>query len=162
MCDFVTGNADVLAELLIKYLRVYGVEKAKELVFLADGAHWIWNRVTLIRRELKLDGIKVTEVLDFYHVAQHLAALSKLPKPWSKRQSMIWQNKQLKALKSGCLMQVQKAIKELKKYVSKYTQQKISRELHYFSGNNEKRMRYFECISNQIQIGSGFIESAII
>ena len=161
LCDFVTGNADVLAELLIKYLKAYGVEKAKELVFLADGAHWIWNRVTLIRRELKLDGIKVTEVLDFYHVAQHLAALSKLPKSWSKRQSMIWQNKQLKALKSGCLAHVQKAIKELKKYVSKYAQQKISRELHYFSGNNEKRMRYFECISNQIQIGSGFIESAI-
>ena len=65
LCDFVTGNADVLAELLIKYLKAYGVEKAKELVFLADGAHWIWNRVTLIRRELKLDGIKVTEVLDF-------------------------------------------------------------------------------------------------
>jgi hypothetical protein len=160
-CDFITGDADVLASLLIKYLRAYGAEAAEEIVFLADGAHWIWNRVSWICRELDLDKVRVTEVLDFYHAVEHLTELSKLPEYWSEHRRKIWLTRQRRSLKRGHLVQVHEAIIRLGQDVSRRKQVEFKREQRYFHGDNEERLRYGYFKAQKLPRGSGAIESAI-
>jgi hypothetical protein len=47
------------------HVKSYGVEKAKNLVLLADGAEWIWN---LAERQLSPGRI---EILDYYHASEY-------------------------------------------------------------------------------------------
>ena len=58
-----TGDADVVSALLIKYLRAYGVEESKEVVFLADGAHWIWSRIANIKNDLQFEKLGIKSIL---------------------------------------------------------------------------------------------------
>lgn len=161
LCDFVTGDADVTIDLLCKYLRTYGVEEASEVVFLADGAHWIWNRVAWLREELDFDSVKVTEVLDFYHAVEHLAGLSKLPGRWSDHRRKVWLTRQRRALKRGELAEVQEAIAKLGEDVSKRNRSLFKREEGYFYGDNEDRLQYANFAEQKLPRGSGAIESAI-
>jgi Uncharacterised protein family (UPF0236) len=47
------------------HVKTYGVERAKNLVLLADGAEWIWN---LAERQLSPGRI---EILDYYHASEY-------------------------------------------------------------------------------------------
>lgn len=161
LCDFVTGDADVTCDLLYRYLRAHGIEEAQEVVFLADGAHWIWNRVTWLREKLHLDDAKVTEVLDFYHAVEHLTVLSKLPKRWSQHRRKIWVTRQRRALKNGELDEVQAAISKLGDSVAKRKRSVFEREERYFQGDNAERLRFADFIAQKLPCGSGAIESAI-
>ena len=175
LCDFVTGDADVTIDLLYKYLRAYGVEKATEVVFLADGAHWIWNRVAWLREELDLDDVRVTEVLDFYHGVEHLVGLSKQPGRWSKHRRKVWLTRQRRALKRGRralkrgrralkrgeLEDVQEAIAKLGNDVSKRKRKLFEREERYFCDDNEERLCCADFKEQNLPRGSGAIESAI-
>ena len=40
------------------------------MIFIGDGAPWIWNIVTEIVKEMKIDSAKVSQVLDFYHACE--------------------------------------------------------------------------------------------
>ena len=161
LCDFVTGDADVTSELLCKYLRAYGAEEAREIIFLADGAHWIWNRVTWLREELNFDDVKVTEVLDFYHAVEHLTELSKLPKGWSQHRRKLWVKRQRRALKGGDFTDVQVAIAKLGEDVPKSKQELFKREERYFNGDHKERLSYADFAKQRLPLGSGAIESAI-
>jgi len=44
---------------------------------MTDGAPWIWERIRLIKRLAKLDGVKAHEILDCCHSAHHLAGALK-------------------------------------------------------------------------------------
>jgi hypothetical protein len=163
ICDFITGNAEEVSALLTQYLRAYGACEAKEVVFLADGAHWIWKRVGEITAALGFvdKGVKVTEVLDFYHAVEHLAEVAKLPQGWTDRQRQQWLKKQRKALKKGEVKAVQAAVAELRPQVSKAEQPQRERVQGYLSGENEGRMRYGDYKAQKLPRGSGAIESAI-
>lgn len=163
LCDFTTGDADETFSLLLRYLRAHGADEAIEIVFLADGAHWIWNRIGQVNQALGLEkrDVKVTEVLDFYHAVEHLAELSRLPGRWSERKRKMWLKRQRRALKAGDLQSVQDAIGALGNEVAKKRRRDFKREEAYFNGDNEERMRYAAFKSEQLPRGSGAIESAI-
>ena len=131
------------------------------LLFFADGAHWIWNRVTWLREELNFDDVKVTEVLDFYHAVEHLTELSKLPKGWSQHQRKLWVKRQRRALKGGNFTDVQIAIAKLGKDVAKSKQELFKREERYFNGDHKERLSYADFAKQRLPLGSGAIESAI-
>jgi hypothetical protein len=43
------GNADETFALLVGHLRWLGAANADEVLFVGDGAEWIWNRVEAMR-----------------------------------------------------------------------------------------------------------------
>jgi hypothetical protein len=59
----------------------YGMATAQEVVFIGDGADWIWN---LAKRHFNAP--KVTWVLDWYHVTEHLWGAARALHPEEKDQ----------------------------------------------------------------------------
>ena len=55
--DGTLRGPDKLFRLIEFSLRALGVHEAKEVLFIADGATWIWNRVTELWRRLGLVGV---------------------------------------------------------------------------------------------------------
>ncbi len=71
--DGTLHGPDALMALLRFYLDKLEVRQAQSLVFTADGAPWIWERIkTLLADWL----IPVYWVLDFYHASEHLVAVA--------------------------------------------------------------------------------------
>jgi len=70
---------DHLAELVAFHLHRLGVARAESVVFISDGARWMWDRLEWIERRVGLDPSKTTHVLDFCHAAHHISlALAEL------------------------------------------------------------------------------------
>ncbi len=43
------------------------------MVFIADGARWIWDRIDWIVKRAGIDTGRVQQVLDFCHAAHHIS-----------------------------------------------------------------------------------------
>ena len=70
---------DHLAELVAFHLHRLGVAQAETVVFISDGARWIWDRLEWIEKRAGLDRSNTSHVLDFCHAAHHISlALSHL------------------------------------------------------------------------------------
>ncbi len=63
------GNVDAFAPLLGTLAHQHGHHRAKEVVVLGDGAPWIWQ---LAAKQFT----GAVQIVDFFHAAQHLAALA--------------------------------------------------------------------------------------
>ena len=59
---------DAVFALLRTYLQRLAITQADQVLFIADGAPWIWKRVPLLVRALGLTAERVHELLDFYRV----------------------------------------------------------------------------------------------
>ncbi len=79
-----------------------------QILFVADGAHWIWDSVQLARKMLDMGGVrcKILELIDFYHAVQHLHAFAELKRQWSRRKRKQWISRQKHLLKNGGTTQV--------------------------------------------------------
>ena len=70
---------DHLTELVAFHLHRLGVARAESVVFISDGARWIWDRLEWIEKRAGLDRSKTVHVLDFCHATHPISlALSHL------------------------------------------------------------------------------------
>jgi hypothetical protein len=81
---------DALCSLLQGYLQGVAIDQADHVVFVADGAHWIWHRVPGLVKALGLHPEQVQEVIDFYHAVEHLGKVAALRKSWSAKERKAW------------------------------------------------------------------------
>ena len=124
----------------------------ERLVFVGDGAKWIWNYV-------EAEYPKATQILDFYHAAEHLAKFSKFyfyKKDCEERQK--WLETTRKLLKEQGIQSVLKEIEVLEQKTPTIEAQR--QRLITYIKNNEKRMDYPTFIQKGLLIGSGAIEAA--
>jgi hypothetical protein len=78
--DGTFGGPDEAMELLAMHLHRLGAAGAEVVVFLADGAPWIWERLEWVQRRVGLAATQTVRVLDFCHAAHHVSlALESLP-----------------------------------------------------------------------------------
>jgi hypothetical protein len=122
-------------------------EKAKQVVFLADGAKWIWN----LCRSIDPNAI---QILDYAHAKQHLFSAVKI---LYGEESELTQAS-VKRLE-GLLFEdkVEEVIAWFKIHEGHYPE--FDRELGYFS-RNKKRMLYKTFREMGLIIGSGAVESS--
>lgn len=95
------NGPDSVFRLLKAYLETLGIQEADKILFVADGAHWIWNRVPILISELGLASECVYEFLDFYHAVEHLGKVAGLRKSWSSKERKSWVSKQRGLLLMG-------------------------------------------------------------
>src|SRR5262249_54994463 len=77
--DGTFAGPDEALELLAFHLHRLGASAAQVVVFLADGAPWIWERLPWVARRVGLRGQQSVFVLDFWHAVHHVGlALSPL------------------------------------------------------------------------------------
>jgi hypothetical protein len=155
--DATLGNANDAALLLADLLTSLGAQSAKELVFLGDGAQWIWSRFDFLQRIFSEEGAKTTQIVDFYHAAEHLQLIANEVKGWSATESLNWFKANKAILRAG---KIETLIDNCKALCKGRKAKKIASLLAYFEEHAD-RMRYSDFESRNLPIGSGAVESGI-
>jgi len=160
-CPFIDGTLngpDEIFGLIKYYLKKLNIILVDKLLFVADGAHWIWDRVEKLMRSLGLKTQQVLQLLDFYHAVEHLHELSKLVKGWREKERKRWVKIQRHNLRRGRLDIVFTAIKMI---CRGRRSKALYRERDYFLVNNKNRLNYAGIADLNFPMGSGAIESSI-
>ena len=92
--DATLKGPDAVFALLRTYLQRLEITQADHVLFIADGAPWIWKRVPLLVQALGLAAEQVHELLDFYHAVQHLGQVAALRKDWNAPARARWRTQQ--------------------------------------------------------------------
>jgi hypothetical protein len=133
-----------------------GYEKAKESVFLGDGAKWIWNIA-------KYHFPNAVQILDWYHAEERIWDVGKAVYGEGTKATSEWVKEQLGYLSRGDAESVIISLMYLisPKPATKAPEalKKINDNITYFE-SNQGRMRYDEYKAKGYHIGSGTAESA--
>lgn len=85
--DGTFAGPDEAMELLAFHLHRLGATQAEVVVFVADGAPWVWERLDWVRQRVGLSAEQVVQVLDWCHAGHNLSlALVALGLPEEERQ----------------------------------------------------------------------------
>lgn len=152
---------DHLAELVAFHLHRLGVAQAETVVFISDGARWIWDRLDWIEKRAGLDRSKTVHVLDFCHAAHHISlALSHLGYTSAARRKRFVELRQL--------LHRSRYDEVLSKLMQRAKQQKLEEdhevwtEIRYLERHgSEGHLRYATFRRRGLPSGSGAIESTI-
>ena len=155
--DATLQGPDAVFALLRTYLQRLEITQADHVLFIADGAPWIWKRVPLLVQALGLAATQVHELLDFYHAVHHLGQVAGLRKDWSAKARTRWRTHQRHLLMQGEVDQVIAAVRDL---CRGRNSKAIRKHREYFI-KNQHRMAYAQLIALKLPIGSGAIESAV-
>jgi len=127
------------------------------VLFIADGAPWLWKRVPLLVHALGLAAEQVHELLDFYHAVQYLGQVAALRKDWSAQARTRWRTQQRHLLLRGEVEQVIAAVR----IICRGRHSKAIRTHRDCFIKNQGRMAYAKLMALKLPIGSGAIESTV-
>lgn len=152
---------DHLAELVAFHLHRLGVAQAEMVVFISDGARWIWDRLEWIEKRAGLDRTKTTHVLDFCHAAHHIGlALSHLGYTSAVRRKRYVELRRL--LHRSRYDEVVSKLTERAKQQKLAEKHEVWTEIRYLERHgSEGHLRYATFRRRGIPCGSGAIESTI-
>jgi hypothetical protein len=143
-CDI--QEAEVFGELLWASGCANLADLAAELIFICDGAVWIWR---LIEHYFP----QAIQIVDWYHAADHLKRLALVAFPTEALRTE-WLETVTEDLWQGRIPEVLQACEGLTPAC-----EEAKKEIAYFT-NNEHRMQYKKFRSADYLIGSGTVESA--
>jgi len=155
--DATLKGPDAVFALLRTYLQRLNITQADQVLFIADGAPWIWKRVPLLVHALGLAAEQVHELLDFYHAVQHLGQVAALRKDWSAQARTRWRTQQRHLLLRGEVEQVIAAVRT----ICRGRHSKAIRTHREYFIKNQGRMAYAKLMALKLPIGSGAIESTV-
>lgn len=144
------GNVDEFRPLVRQLAKECGVEYAREVVVLADGAAWIW---TLAASQFP----RAVEIVDYYHASQHLWEVAHARWPSDPAAAQAWVKERQSELFQDDVAAVLRAIAAW----TPRTQDDCdlqARNYGYFDRNQE-RMQYGTFRRKGYQIGSGVMEA---
>ena len=150
---------DHLAELVAYHLHRLGVAQAELVVFVSDGARWIWDRLDWIERRAGLDPSRTVHVLDFCHAAHHISlALQALG--WDETQRRETYGRLRKLLKGSRWEEV---VNQLIGWARGQPENSEAwTEIRYLNRHGQEgHLSYVTFRRRGIPCGSGAIESAI-
>jgi len=143
------GHYEEFARRFDQIIAPYG-HLEERLVFISDGALWIKNRVNE-------NYPNATQILDFFHVKEHLAGFGELAMCDAlKRQK--WLEEQSERLKQGDFELVVASVRSFTLPLPKAREEQ-GKLINYLL-ENEYRMQYKEYLEARLFIGSGAIEAA--
>ena len=155
--DATLKGPDMVFALLRTYLQRLSITQADQVLFIADGAPWIWKRVPLLVHALGLAAEQVHELLDFSHAVQHLGQVAALRKDWSAQARTRWRTQQRHLLLRGEVEQVIAAVRT----ICRGRHSKAIRTHREYFIKNQDRMAYAKLMALKLPIGSGAIESTV-
>ena len=127
-----------------------GLERAKTVCVIGDGAPWIWNIA-----DFHFKG--AAQIIDIYHAREHYWDVARKMFAGDKNKMKAWAESRRKELDSG---EVEKVISAMKALSLNTEEDKdmIEKKINYFEKNKE-RMRYKKFREMGLFIGSGVIEA---
>jgi hypothetical protein len=151
------GGPEAVYNLIEGYLKKLNLTSDDSLLFVADGALWIWERTQKLRNSLNLKEEQFYELLDFYHAVEHINDLANLKTTWSEKRRKKWVTQQKTLLKKG---QIEDFIKSVKSACDGEKSKEIERECEFFV-KNTARLGYAKMANLKFPMGSGAMESAV-
>ena len=157
---FVDGTLlgpDHLMELLAFRLYMLGAMEAKRIVFLGDGADWIWDRVDKVIELARLPRTRCVKVLDMAHAMSNIHTALETVKGWS----LEVRKREAKKLRNHLLRGNVKAVIEyLDRLKPKGDKEEIAGRIRYLK-ERKHLLKYAYCKRHRLPMGSGAVESAI-
>jgi hypothetical protein len=126
----------------------------RTVVVLGDGAEWIWRQA---RCQLGGTGCEVVEILDFYHVTEHLGTVAAAVCGAGTAEAAAWLDQQRHMLRHQGGGPVRRALARLRPRTAAGAEE-VRKARSYFR-THAARMRYPLFRARQLPIGSGAIES---
>jgi hypothetical protein len=156
--DGTRQGPDEIFRLLEFYLSQSGITEAKKILFIADGAKWIWLRVGPLLQRLGLEG-RCRELVDFYHVVEHVNTLAALKTSWRSPARKRWVSRQRRRLRRG---EVKAFITEIERFCQGKRGRGWARERDYLLRNARAgRLDCAKARRAKLPMGSDTMESAI-
>jgi Uncharacterised protein family (UPF0236) len=121
-------------------------EKAAQRVVLGDGAPWIWN----LSQELFPGAL---EIVDRFHVKQHLSEVAKALYPTDPHRAQRWAEQQHQKLDVGQLQRLRRAL------LRQAGRCEPARKCAEYIQRNQHRMRYPEFHAQGLCTSSGVVEA---
>lgn len=150
---------DEVMELLAMHLHRLGAAQALVVVFVSDGAPWIWERLAWVIKRVGLDSKKVAYALDWCHALHHVGlALAAVGFPAEEHRRVF--KKLRKWLKKG---EAARVLNELERLGEQHgVPEAMATPVAYLDKHLEAgHLEYDVLQSRGLPIGSGAIESAI-
>ena len=145
------GNAEAIGDKVYALAFRRGVERCDDTVVLGDGGRWIW-------KQAKNNFPKATQILDFYHAAEHLSEIAKARYGAQTPKAAKWLEDRCCDFLEGRHARVMRSIRAWKP-VEKPDIKTKHENVGYFEHNRE-RMHYDQYRAKQMHIGSGIAESS--
>ncbi len=123
-----------------------GVLTAREVVVVADGAHWIWNLAAEHFPE-------ATQIVDWYHATHYVWQAAHAIYGEATPRATRWAKRRLAELWAGQVRQVLTALR-----AHQARGPAVQEAISYYT-SHQQRMRYDEYRARGLQIGSGTMES---
>jgi len=142
-CDI--ERAEEFGKLLWATGCAVGADRARILVFICDGAVWIWN---LIDHYFP----NAIQIVDWYHAADRLKRIAEEAFT-NLEERQVWLEKNIEDLWQGSVEAVIEACQLLER------KSNLAKQSLLYYGNNIERMRYAQFRAAGYLIGSGVIES---
>ena len=127
-----------------------GIQRAKKICVIGDGAPWIWNLADL-------HFYRATQIIDIFHAREHCWEIGKVVFGTDKEKVNSWVKERLDELEQGKIEDLIIALKGLSP-TTEAEEDFVRREINYFD-KNKKRMRYKKFRSQGLFVGSGVIEA---
>lgn len=141
------GDRPAFAQSLWLEAHRRGLEQAKRVVFIGDGAAWLWQ----MAEEHFPTAI---QILDWYHVTGYVRQAAQALYPQDAPLRTQWAEAQLAALWQSRSAEV------IARFATLAAACPAAREAHAYFTTNQSRMDYARFRSLGLQVGSGTIESA--
>jgi hypothetical protein len=157
--DGTFAGPDHLAELVAFHLHRLGAATAESVIFAADGAPWIWDRLPGIVARVGIPHDRVHEVLDFCHAAHHISlALTAFGVSETEHRPLYLEMR--RQLRQG---QWRRVVADLADMADdELAESEMQREVNYLRRHGEAgRLSYPTFRRHRLPLGSGAIESSI-
>lgn len=147
-------SVETFAPLLRNEARRRGIGKSSKIVFIGDGAAWIWE---LARTHFPLAIL----ILDFYHMMEYLHELSQLlygkDTPWAGRMKDQWKEQMQRDEVQSVIDAIKRRV-EQRGELSAESLEKIQEKIGYLE-NNKDKMLYGTFRQQGLFYGSGVVEA---
>lgn len=143
------GGPEVFKKMLFKTALKNGYGTTSKVVFIGDGAKWLWN----ICDELFPDAV---QILDYYHLSENVYDYAEYLYPDNEIKKKKWAESALKEIENG---NINELIDKLDVPDNQDDDQNITNLKGYLK-NNRHRINYAKYKKEGYCIGSGSVESA--
>ncbi len=133
--DGTYGDFKDFLEILEMHLVSLGISQAQQVLLLADGAEWIWNHLPPLLKRLNCPTPE--QLLDFYHVTEHLQDFADAAFSQDKERK-TWFNQARSELKLGQIAKLLESMTNLRKQARGQRRQIMTSQINYLSKGFEK------------------------
>src|SRR3954466_3029282 len=88
--DGTLGGPDAIFKLMEFYLSELKITTADKVLFVADGARWIWNPGGALLRRLGVKPDPLNALVDFCDAVEHLGTIAALRRSWTAAERQAW------------------------------------------------------------------------